>query len=291
MKYTQQVNADNDGVVQIAESTRTLLEKYGVEKKELLKTVLAVEEAAGGLTAHAFKGSVISARYRFFMGVVTIELSAEGEAFGITDAMQTDILLADDVEGDAQDMIRGILLKSVAEDLKYHHRNGVNRIRLTIHRSPRAFLYQTLGAMAMAIPLGLMLTMLGNDALNGDLDAYFFSPVKTMYINALKMIVAPVVFFSIASCIVQFSNLTELGRVGGKIIILYVMTTIIAVMVGLGMYYLFKPGSMMPAAGDAAAVGSVASQTMNVSIKEKIRLLASCRRTSFSRFWNPICSN
>jgi Na+/H+-dicarboxylate symporter len=42
-----------------------------------------------------------------------------------------------------------------------------------------------------------------------------------MYMNALKMIVAPVVFFSIISCIVQFSSLTELGRIGGKVVTLY----------------------------------------------------------------------
>ena len=60
--------------------------------------------------------------------------------------------------------------------------------------------------------------------------------VKTMYMNALKMVVAPVVFFSIVSCIVQFSDLSSLGRIGGKIIGLYLFTTVLAVFTGVGVF-------------------------------------------------------
>ena len=146
----------------------------------------------------------------------------------------------------------------------------MNRIHFTILRSPRAFLYQTMGAMVIGIIAGFILTMLGFGRLNAALDTYFLTPVKTMYINALKMIVAPVVFFSIASCIVQFSNLKELGRIGGRVILLYITTTIIAVVVGLMVFYVFKPGSAMSVGVDAGSAEAIASQTMDVSIKDTI---------------------
>ena len=66
---------------------------------------------------------------------------------------------------------------------------------------------------------------------------------RTMYINALKIIVAPVVFFSIVTCISGFSDLGELGKIGGRTIVMYLFTTAIAVAVGTGSFFLFQPGS------------------------------------------------
>lgn len=64
-----------------------------------------------------------------------------------------------------------------------------------------------------------------------------------MFMNALKMIVTPVVFFSIVSCIGQFGNLSEIGKIGGKIISFYMMTTFIATGIGIGAYFLFQLGN------------------------------------------------
>ena len=82
---------------------------------------------------------------------------------------------------------------------------------MTLVRSRQAFLYQTLGAMALAVCLGILFSSFMPANLNGFINDAIFMPVKTMYMNALKMIVAPVVFFSIVSYIVRFSDLSELG--------------------------------------------------------------------------------
>jgi len=97
-----------------------------------------------------------------------------------------------------------------------------------------------------------------------------FSPIKTMFLNALKMVVAPVVFFSIISCIVQFSDLSSLGRIGGKIIGMYFFTTCIAIAIGIGVFYLIQPGDASLASSLAVDSGAITSQTMNVSIIDTI---------------------
>ena len=94
-------------------------------------------------------------------------------------------------------------------------------------------------------------------------------PVKTMFMNALKMVVTPVVFFSIVSCIGQFSDLSEMGKVGGRVIGLYLVTTVIATAVGIGMFYLFQPGNPSSALL-AGAGGTAAAQELNISIKDMI---------------------
>lgn len=64
-----------------------------------------------------------------------------------------------------------------------------------------------------------------------------------MFLNALKMVVAPVVFFSILSCVSQFTNLSDFGKTGGKVMGFYMFTTVIAIAVGVGAFLLLQPGS------------------------------------------------
>ena len=108
------------------------------------------------------------------------------------------------------------------------------------------------------------------DEINKSLNSLVLVPVKTMYMNALKMIVAPVVFFSIISCIVQFSDLSALGRIGGKIILMYLLTTIIAVWVGVETFDLIKLGDASLAKSLIADASAITSKTVNVSIKDTI---------------------
>lgn len=63
-----------------------------------------------------------------------------------------------------------------------------------------------------------------------------------MFINALKIVVGPVVFFSIVTCVSQFTNLSELGKIGARVMGLYLLTTILAVCTGFGVFNLINPG-------------------------------------------------
>lgn len=131
-------------------------------------------------------------------------------------------------------------------------------------------LFLTLGALVSAIVIVIMLTATDASQFITALDDNLLTPIKTMYMNALKMIAAPVVFFSIVGCFSQHSNPSGLGRIGGKIIGLYMLTTVIAVSVGIGTYLLFRPGDPSAAAGLSSKVPALASQTASVSIKDMI---------------------
>ena len=271
MRKTGTFNADNSGLARAMEFVQRFLTDSKIEKKARVKAMLVVEEALGSLTAHRKgEGNDMRVRAQSLLGSVTIELSVAGEPFSLTENMKSAELPKDGEMGaDTQDVIRNILLRSLTDDLKYRHKDGVNYVRVTLVKSRQAFLWQTLGAMLAALMIGLILAAAAPGAFNDALNDNLLSPIKTMYLNALKMVVAPVVFFSIVSCIVQFSNLSDLGRIGGKTLALYVCTTLIAVSVGIGAYYLFQPGgaNLMGLAADAS---SITSQTMSVSIKDTI---------------------
>tara|TARA_R110002111_G_scaffold4633_5_gene25354 strand:+ start:442 stop:1779 length:1338 start_codon:yes stop_codon:yes gene_type:complete len=64
------------------------------------------------------------------------------------------------------------------------------------------------------------------------LDGLFFV-VGKMFVNALKMLVVPLVFFSLICGVCGIGNLSALGRVGGKSFLLYMLTTAIAIAVAI----------------------------------------------------------
>lgn len=269
MKKREAAEASNAGISRITTSVQEFLTRYGVKGKEKMRAVLAAEECAGSLADHSQEGDRISVSMRAALGSVTIEMSAPGSEYDLSESVDSARLLSDDDAGeDAQEAIRNIVLKSAAEDLKYRHRNGMNHIRMVVVRSKREFLYRTLGAMLLAVIAGILLSLLPG-TVSSVLDENLFSPVSKMYLNALKMVVAPVVFFSIVSCIIQFSDLSELGRVGGKIIGMYLLTTVLAVGVGIGIFYLFQPGSVS-AVGTLSDAGAIASDSVNISIRDTI---------------------
>lgn len=270
MWYRKTVTADDEGIRGVTEFVREHLNSLGMREKESEKVVLAAEETAGILVKHTGSDQMITVGIESYLGNVQIELSSKGERFSLTENIPDGLFEADEVGDAAQDMIRGILLKSMADSIRYRHVIDCNRIRITARRSKRAFLYRTLLTMFLAIVIGLILSLLGYSSFNTTLDNYVLIPVRTMYLNALKMVVAPVVFFSIVSCIVRFTDISELGRVGGRILSLYLFTTFVAVFVGIGLFFLFKPGSSLPSEAVAAAAKEITSQTMNVSIKDML---------------------
>jgi len=271
MLMTKRFPANNGEISNITEFVGQALEKNRITKRDQTKALLTVEEAAGSLIKHGKEDTEITVSLHSFLGSVNVELTSHGEEYSLADNMASSSVSMDDVfSDDVQDTIRNILLRSLTDDLKYRHKNGRNSIRMTIIRSRHAFLYQTLGAMAAAILCGILFVSVVPADFNSGLNSYVLAPVKTMYMNALKMVVAPVVFFSIISCIVQFSDLAALGRIGGKIIGMYLFTTVLAVMVGIGVFYLIRPGDASLAANLTADASAITSQTMNVSIKDTI---------------------
>ena len=66
----------------------------------------------------------------------------------------------------------------------------------------------------------------------------------TLFINALKMVVVPLVFAAIAVGVVGMASQKSFGRIGSKTIALYLVTGFIAIFTGLIMVNVIQPGNM-----------------------------------------------
>jgi Na+/H+-dicarboxylate symporter len=70
----------------------------------------------------------------------------------------------------------------------------------------------------------------------------YLQPIGDVFIRLIKMLVAPLIFFSITAGVASMNDIRRFGRVGGKIFGLYMGTSALAVLIGLIMALIVKPG-------------------------------------------------
>ena len=75
-----------------------------------------------------------------------------------------------------------------------------------------------------------------------------------LFVRLLKMIVVPVIFFSLITGAASITP-KQLGRVGGKTFLYYLVTSVIAVAIALVLSNILKPGLGMDIAGNVSTAG------------------------------------
>ena len=73
----------------------------------------------------------------------------------------------------------------------------------------------------------------------------WISPFGKIFINSLKLIAVPLVLVSLIVGIASMNNIRTLGKMGGKSIIIYISTTVIAIIIGLLLVNTVQPGKFM----------------------------------------------
>ena len=107
-----------------------------------------------------------------------------------------------------------------------------------------SFTQKILTAMLFGAILGIILNNISiyNSLINQYLSNGVFEVVGKLFVNSLKMLVVPLVFCSITVGITSLGNLSLMGRVGLKAIIIYLLTTAFAITLALIFAIVIDPG-------------------------------------------------
>ncbi|MBU5455599.1 dicarboxylate/amino acid:cation symporter [Caproiciproducens sp. MSJ-32] len=70
----------------------------------------------------------------------------------------------------------------------------------------------------------------------------FCSFLGNIFIRLIRMIVVPLVFFSITAAVLELKDLKQLKRIGIKTFLLFSVTSAIAIAIGITLAYIIKPG-------------------------------------------------
>ena len=94
----------------------------------------------------------------------------------------------------------------------------------------------------------------------------FFHIVGKMFVNALKMLVVPLVLFSLICGVCGIGDIKLLGRIGSKCIVLYLFTTAVAIASAIGIAATIGIGEGMNATTDTKFTGKDAPPLSDVLI-------------------------
>ncbi|MCC9166022.1 dicarboxylate/amino acid:cation symporter [Pontibacter harenae] len=103
--------------------------------------------------------------------------------------------------------------------------------------------WQILIGMALGVLWGFFASSVG--LVDATID--WIKPFGTIFINLLKLIAVPLVLVSLITGVASLSDISRLSRIGSKTIGIYLMTTVIAVVLGLLLVNTFKPGNAFSA--------------------------------------------
>ena len=110
-------------------------------------------------------------------------------------------------------------------------------------------------------------------------------PLGDAFINLVKMLIAPIIFCTVVHGIASMSSLKKLGRIGGKTLLYFEVMSTLALIIGMVVVNVFKPGAgfnLNPATMDASATQSYTSGAHSLSATDF--LLNLIPKTLFSPF-------
>jgi len=122
--------------------------------------------------------------------------------------------------------------------------------------------------------------LLGPDAAVGSVKLLpLLDLLGALFINLLKMLIVPLILSSVITGVAQLGTGPDLGRLGGKTLGFYVITTLIAVLIALALVNIVEPGvrdgqpvrALLALSADAAQVTQGVMSRADTSMLETIR--------------------
>ena len=135
--------------------------------------------------------------------------------------------------------------------------------------------------LSTKILIGLAAGILAGILLQGSPDVanVWIKPFGTLFLNLIKMIIVPLVLASLIVGTCGLGDVKKLGRIGGKTIAYYLLTTAFAVILGLILANMFSVGAgyVLPSdvkAAEASKIPSVVDTLLNIMPTNPIKAAA-----------------
>ena len=109
--------------------------------------------------------------------------------------------------------------------------------------------------MVLGIAAGALTQAMG-------LDPSWYKPVGQLFINLVRMVVVPLVLTTLVAGAASVGDVSKLGRVAGKTLAYYLVTTAVAVVIGLVLANIFQPGSGLSISTEGLKAKEVAPPTL-----------------------------
>lgn len=103
-----------------------------------------------------------------------------------------------------------------------------------------------------------------NSALTQFVQKYITDPIGKIFLNFLIMMVIPLVFASLSLGVAQIGDLKKLGKIGFKTILYFLTVTTLAVLIGLFIVNLIRPGNFLTEETKTSLMNSYSNQAAEI---------------------------
>ena len=202
------------------------LSSLKIERKDILRAQLLLEEIFLRMVNNADVEQASIQVVKNFFGNVQIKMSATGAPYD-------PLVEVFDLDEDDDEYYRTLILKANRQKMSWLYEKNQNVVTINVQSETNFQMKLTLGGMFGGLLCGVFMKeflspetiKLFNDSL--------ITPLNTMFLDALNLVIAPVIFFSVLCGVTGMGAGAGIGRAGSKLIGLYGSTSVIAAIVGL----------------------------------------------------------
>ncbi len=249
------VNINNIG--EKSEIISGVLTKMNAAKREITNSLLLLEETVVRLINSGAEN--VEVRAKRFLGDVSLELSAKGEQFNPLDA-------SSNLDVESEEYYRDMIFRANEELLGWSRRGNKNNVSIRVHSSDNKAAYLTFIAMIFGIINGIGMRFLPPEA-SAFICDNILSVVQTLFMNALMLFIAPIVFFSITTSLMKLSGNGNIGRIGGRAATSFTVTSLISLVIGIVLAVTFFSGDITPLPLSDSAPADFSVNATNITFK------------------------
>lgn len=121
-------------------------------------------------------------------------------------------------------------------------------------------------SLAWQMMIGLALGVVAGALVDADFARTWFEPLGTLFIRLIRMVVVPLVIATIIAGAAGISDTSKLGRVAGKVLLVYAATTGLAVAIGLFFANLIRPGVGLNLSTDGLVAKAVKAPSLTETL-------------------------
>lgn len=243
MKRREEVQLDAAGIDALSELLSEALGQAGVNRKDIIRLRLGMEEILGLWEAQLTEGTVCIFRCGTRLGRMYIEINAPGRCIDPEETTSDEV----------GQMLCSKLLAQAGLSPVYTYQDGVNRLALYPPK-PQSIspLLQLLLAILGAVTAGVVLLALPERV--GEVAVGVVNPLFTALMGVLQTLASPMIFLSVCWGIVNIGDVHMLGRIGKTVLLrflgaIFLLTGATAAC----LTWFFQGGSGVTAMGENAA--------------------------------------
>jgi len=259
------------GISECLSKTTKTLSEFGVSKSTGMKFAMYLEELLMYITGPDFKTEeTVSLKIVKWLDQVSIRIRLKGQEISLEKfrhldkASQGDFLEMEEEELDQH--LNSILLSAGMENISTRYKSGTNEFVLYVKRSHYGLLFKVIGAMILGIGAGVLMKKFLSQDVQSYIGTNIFGSVSHMFMAAIKMMIGPMIFCSIALCVSSYSDFSLLKKVGKRTLLHYLFNALVGIGLAVGICAIFKPG----VTGQAMDFSFVASEVQKEAVEVNI---------------------